>query len=286
MDQVNINRRSSPPPGRPPRRPSWWPVLVLLIILIIIGIVFAARQVTQHNSASPTATVTVAPSATVAAAPTSTAQEAAATVGTPSLVPGAATSTSGGGATSTPQPPTNPTALHVVSGSCAQHQITWSWTGAQRATSYEVVIYNPVSGATIKYTTTTTASYTLPAGPGATAALKVRSRNAAGTGQGYFTPGSVGHVPPQTTNPTHMTVDVTDHTLTWFWGGATHATVYDFVLYHYAGAGTAKTDIKGRANQPHWAITVTPGTTYYLKVQSVGQCAPSSYYSPPVSARA
>jgi hypothetical protein len=109
-------------------------------------------------------------------------------------------------------------------------------------------------------------------------ALKVRSRNAAGTGQGYFTPGSVGRVPPLATNPTAMTVSSSDHTLTWSWTGARHATAYDFVLLHYAGR-SAHVDIRGRTNQGRWSAAVTPGVTYYLKVRSIGACS-SADYSP------
>ncbi|HWE62364.1 MAG TPA: hypothetical protein VHB98_11690 [Chloroflexota bacterium] len=283
MDQININPAQPPASGPPPRQPvRWWPIALFLVIIAIILIVFAARQVARNNSATATAT----PSA-VSTAP--------AVVSTVTAAPGAATNTAipaAGASTNTPavtstqaQPPTNPTALRVISGTCTAHRITWTWSGARRATSYEVVLYDPRTGATIKDLTVTGTSYTLPAGPGATVALKVRARNAAGTGQGYFTPGSVGHVPPITTNPTQLSAVVAKQTITWFWGGAQHATAYDFVLYHYQGGG-AVVDVTGRVDHPHWAIKVTPGITYYLKVRSVGPCAPAGYFTPHLSAKA
>src|SRR5581483_452768 len=181
----------------------WWPVAVFVLVLAIVAIIFAARQIAHRNGASPSATPSPTTVGGGATAPASATMAAG---------PGGATNTPGARAgiapTATVQPPTNPLALHVASGSCTVHRITWTWSGARRATSYEVVLYDPSSGATIKDTAITGTSYTLPAGPGATVALKVRSRNAGGTGRGYFTPGSVGHVPSKTTNPTHLALDV------------------------------------------------------------------------------
>lgn len=260
MDQVNIN---APPPANPPppRQPSRWPLAVfiaILAILVIASVAVAAFRRNQQAAANPTPTPQAA-TATPAASGSAT-----------------ATPASSGG---TAQKPINPTSMHVADGSCSVHHITWTWSGAQNATSYDVVLYNPQTGAVIRDTHTTGASYTLGAGPGATVALKVRSRNSAGTPGTYYTPGDTGRVPPQTTNPTNMTVSTTGHKITWFWTGARHATAYDFVLYHYDG-GTAKTDITGRVAVAHWGSNVTPGVTYDLKVRSVGTCALSTYYTP------
>ncbi|MDB5056661.1 MAG: hypothetical protein JWO59_133, partial [Chloroflexi bacterium] len=69
------------------------------------------------------------------------------------------------------------------------------------------------------------------------------------------------------------------------WTGAHHATAYDVQLYHYQG-GAAHTDISARTNQGQWGTTVSPGVKYFLKVRSVGACAPSTYFTPPSSTSA
>ncbi len=274
MDQVNINAPPPAAPPPPPRQPSRWPLalfIAILAILVIAGVAVAAfRRNQQAAAGSPTPTPQAA-TATPAAGGNAAATPASSTAG--------ATPTPASSSDGTAQKPTNPTSMHVADGSCSVHHIIWTWAGAQNATSYDVVLYNPQTGAVIRDTHTTGTSYALGAGPGATVALKVRSRNSAGTPGTYYTPGDTGRVPPQTTNPTSMTVSTTGHKITWFWTGAKHATAYDFVLYHYDG-GTAKTDITGRVAVAHWGSNVTPGVTYDLKVRSVGTCAPSTYYTP------
>lgn len=300
MSQVNIGPSAGGPP--PPRPPARWPVylfgaIALIVVLAIIAVAAVRRggfQAAPH--ATPTATILPigAPAATstptgVAGAATSTAIStatvSAGATGT-STVSAGATAT-GGTATSTATagPPTNPTSLRVVSGSCTLHRIVWYWSGALRATSYAVVLYNPLSGAEVRSATTSAPRYALAAGPGATVALKVQSRNAAGAAPGYFTPGSVGRVPPVTTNPISMTASATARAVRWNWTGARHATAYDVALYHYVG-GAARTDIRARTIPAHWGTDVTPGVTYYLKVRAVGACAPSAFYSPAVAATA
>lgn len=180
------------------------------------------------------------------------------------------------------QPPTNPTTMHVTSGSCAVHQIVWTWSAAPRATAYDVVLYDPQTGAMIRSTQTRHTAYALGAGPGATVALKVRSRNAAGTASSFFTPGRVPAVAP---NPTGLSASSTGHTILWSWTAEPHASAYDVVLYHYRGH-RASADITGRTTLAHWRLRVTPGVTYYLKVRTVGPCAPTQYYTPATSATA
>jgi hypothetical protein len=289
MSQVNIN--TTPPPPPPPRMPSRAPIYVfigLLAVLLLGGLgVYAARRANHQSGATATAT------APAAATATALVQDAGGATATTAPVSGAATNTaapgggaSGAGATATPAPrqtPTNPTALRVASGSCTAHRITWTWSGAQRASSYDLVLYDPVSGNTVKDTSASAPSYALGADPGATVALKVRSRNSAGTAQGYFTPGSVGRVPPHLANPTHVTATVTGHQVEWSWPAVPHATAYDLVMYHYDG-GAPRTDISTRVGQAHWGTPVTPGVTYHLKVRASGQCAPSTYYNASASA--
>ena len=302
MDQVNIH--TTPPADQPPRPPSRWPLYAFIALVAIVVIAAVAIAALRHAAPQAAAHATVTPTAISRATPTvggtaarlsttpqtgssATPASALAATATPSTSASTPTALSAGTPTTAPtatpvattRPPTNPTALHVASGSCTVHRITWTWSGAQRAISYNVVVYNPQSGATVTSATTTAPRYILPAGPGATVALKVRSRNTAGAAPGYFTPGSVGRVPALTSNPISMTNSTSDHTLTWFWTGARHATAYDIVLYHYTGS-TAKMDITARTRQAHWATAVTPGVTYYLKVRSVGACAPTTFYSP------
>jgi len=299
MSQVNVN--TAPPP--PPRPPSRWPIyafIAILAVLLLGGLaVYAGRRATHQATAQPTSTATVVtrastggPTATVAAGGVGGATSTATSSGGGAAPTSGATATgatpnSGATATGTTkqQPPTNPTLLRVSSGSCTAHRIAWTWSGAQRATSYDVGLYNPTSGAQIKNAVTSTTAYTLPAGPGATVGLKVRGRNAAGTAPNYFTPGgtTIGRVPPVTANPHDMKVTTTGRSITWSWTAVPHATAYDLVLYHYSGS-VARTDITARTSQAHWSTAVTPGVTYHLKARSVGDCAPSTYYTPPTSA--
>jgi hypothetical protein len=183
------------------------------------------------------------------------------------------------------QPPTNPTVLRVADGTCTLHRIAWTWAGARRATAYDVVLYNPVTQTEVRAAQTRVPAYTLGAQPGTTVALKVRSRNNAGTAATYVTPGATGRVPPHTSNPTQMTAVTRGHTITWAWSGARHATAYDVVLYHYHGK-TARRDIVARTAHTHWGTAVTPGISYYLKVRAVGPCALPTYYTPAQPARA
>jgi hypothetical protein len=148
-----------------------------------------------------------------------------------------------------------------------------------------VVLYDPRTGATVRRTRTHGTSYTLAPGPGATVALKVRSRAAAGTAPSFFTPGAVGRVPPVAPNPTRLTVSLQEHTITWSWLAVPPASAYDFVLYHYSGR-TAAADITGRTPVAHWSVSVTSGITYFLKVRTVGPCAPAGYYTPATRATA
>lgn len=264
---TDVSRVNTNPPPRPPSR---WPLYLLIAILVVLVIGFLVADIVRRSATGPRAQATATPVGATATAAAS----------------GVATATPASGPTPTAsalQPPTNPTSMRVVPGSCTAHRIEWTWSGAQRATSYEVVVYDPATNAAVRNAITSTAAYTLPAGPGAAVALKVRSRNAAGTGPGYFTPDKVGRVPLQATNPTHMTAATSGHTISWTWMGATHATAYELVLYHYHG-GTAKADITARTVRPHWSTPVTPGIAYYLKVRSVGECAPSSYFTPSASA--
>lgn len=275
MSQVNVNANPPPPPPRMPSRAPIYIFIALLVVLLLAGLVlYIGRRAGVHGTAHPTAT---------AMAATETARSGAGAIVTATTAPGAATPTAG----AAQQPPTNPTALRVSSGSCTVHRIVWTWSGARRATSYDLVLYDPVSGNIVKNATTSATSYTLGAGPGATVALKVRGRNAAGTAPNYYTPGgaTVGRVPPTTTDPTAVTSTITGHTINWSWSGAKHATAYDLTLYHYDGS-TAHTDVSARVNQAHWSIAVTPGVAYHLKVRSVGACAPSVYYNAPASALA
>lgn len=278
----NINR--TPPPPRPPSR---WPLYVfigILAVLLLGGLALAgARRQSQQAAAQPTATSR----AVVVVAPTATTTNGAPAAGpTATPISGGATSPPGATPTSaaTPLPPTNPTSMHVVSGSCTVHHIAWTWSGAQRATSYEAVLYNPVSGAQVKNITASNASYTLGAGPGATVTLKVRSHNATGAAPTYFTPPSTGRVPLQISNPRSVTATTTGHTINWAWTAVPHAAAYDLVLYHYQG-GTPQNDVTARRVLAHWSVPVTPGVPYHLKVRSVGDCAPRSYYTPSTTAR-
>jgi hypothetical protein len=175
--------------------------------------------------------------------------------------------------------------MRVTSGTCSVYRIVWRWNGARRATAYDVVAYDPQTGTTIRNVRLAGTTYTLRAGPGATVALKVRSVNARGTAPTYFTPGAVGRVPPHTPNPTHVAVSTAGNRLTWTWTAVPHATAYDLVLYHYAG-NVAKADIRARHSLAHWSLGVTPGITYYLKLRSVGRCAPVSYLAPSTHAAA
>jgi hypothetical protein len=290
MDDVNVNappprqmtpRRTIPP--LPQKQPYWWAIVAFVVIVaIILGLkALKNNSGTASGRATPTPTVqTLQPTSTSVGG-----QNVVLVTATPPSALNTATATSNGQVVSTAtaassKNPTNPTALNVASRSCSSRQIRWTWSGASRAASYDVVVYDPRSCATIKTASTTATSYTLPAGPGATAALKVRSRNSAGTEPGYFTPGSVGTVPPITTNPTNITVSTgAGHKLTWSWTGARHATSYDLQLYHYKG-GSAQTDINAHTNQGQWSTAVSPGVSYYLKVRSVGACAPSTYFTP------
>lgn len=289
MDQINVNAAPPPPAGPPPRPSLWLPIAACLAIVAVVAIAFGIRHATAPGSASPPATPTpllIADTPTGQPSATDTPASQAAAGATPTGQGGATeTPAAQAAATATPAPPENPTALHVISGSCSNRAIAWSWPGGARATSYELVLYDPRTGATIKDLTTGATSYRLAAGPGATVALKLRSRNATGTGRGYFTPGSVGRVPPLTTDPTQITVKVTGHRITWSWAGSRHATAYDVVLFHYVG-GTAHTDISGRTDQGRWSTAVTPGVTYYLKVRSVGACGPADYVAVPHGATA
>ncbi len=289
MSQVNVNPTPPPPPRMPSRAPIYI-FIALLVVLLLAGLaLYVSRRAGVQGTAHPTAT---------AVAATATARSGVGAIATATAVAGAATPTASGGSgatTSGPtptagaaqQPPTNPTALRVSSGSCTVYRIVWTWSGARRAASYDLVLYDPVSGNIIKNATTSATSYTLGANPGATAALKIRGRNAAGTAPNYYTPGgaTIGRVPPTTTDPTAVTSTTTGHTINWAWSGAKHATAYDLTLYHYDG-NAAHTDVTARVNQAHWSIAVTPGVTYHLKVRSVGACAPSVYYNAPASALA
>lgn len=285
MSQINVNAGPPPSDAPPPRPRSLWPIYVVVAILavVLLAALLLRRGGQQASSPPPTATAT-AGTARSSGGPTATVGAAGGSGGaaTNTPAPGGATNTPASAAT--PQPPTNPTFLRAASGSCTVHRVLWTWTGAERATSYDVVLYDPQTGATVKNAVASTPAHTLTAGPGARVALKLRSRNAAGTAQGYFTPGSVGLVPPITTNPTAMTVATAGHTITFSYTGSRHATAYDVVLYHYSG-GAAQTDITAHTGQGHWGTAVTPGVDYYLKVRSVGTCAPATYYTPPVHAR-
>lgn len=293
MSQVNVNPTPPPPPRMPSRAPIYI-FIALLVVLLLAGLaLYVSRRAGVQGTAHPTATA-VAATATArsgvgAIATATAAATAVAAAATPTASGGSGATTSGPTPTAgaAQQPPTNPTALRVSSGSCTVHRIVWMWSGAQRAASYDLVLYDPVSGNIIKNATTSATSYTLGANPGATAALKIRGRNAAGTAPNYYTPGgaTVGRVPPTTTDPTAVTSTTTGHTINWAWSGAKHATAYDLTLYHYDGS-VAHTDVTARVNQAHWSIAVTPGVTYHLKVRSVGACAPSVYYNAPASARA
>ena len=278
-----------------PSRAPIYVFLGLLAVLLLGGLgVYAARRAGQGTAQPPpTATARAAVggvTATVragAGGPTATGQAggATATAAGGGGTPGGGTTGAGATPTSaaTQQPPTNPTSLRVSSGSCTVHRIVWIWSGARRASSYDLVLYDPVHGGTVKNVTTSATSYTLEAGPGATVALKLRGRNGAGTAPDYYTPGSVGRVPPAITNPTRVTATTTGHTIDWAWSAVPRAMAYDLVLYHYDG-NTPHTDISSRVGQAHWSTPVTPGVTYHLKVRSVGQCAPSTYYNGPASA--
>jgi len=294
MSQVNVNTAPPPPPPPPPRPPSRWPIYAFIAILAVLLLgalaVYAGRRATRQATAQPTSTATAAARSSAGGATATVAAGAGPGVATSTATPsGDHTATAAPGATATgttrEQPPTNPTLLRVSSGSCTAHRIAWTWSGAQRATSYDVGLYNPTSGAQIKNAVTATTAYTLPAGPGATVGLKVRGRNAAGTAPNYFTPGgtTIGHVPFVTANPSNMTATTTGHSITWSWTAVPHATAYDLVLYHYVGS-VARTDITARTSQAHWSTAVTPGVTYHLKARSVGDCAPSTYYTPPTAA--
>lgn len=301
MDEVTITTPSDPGPPQPPTR---WPLYVFVAILAILAafVIGGLAATALHRAAPrtvPTITTTATAQATSGAAtatPSGPGATAAARGGTaPTPLSGGPTTatptTRGTETTATPaarvgavQPPTNPTVLHVADGTCTQHRIAWTWAGAHRATAFDVVLYNPITQAEVRAARTRLPAYTLRAGPGATVALKVRSRNSAGTARDYFTPGTIGRVPPHAANPRQMTVATRGHTITWTWSGARHATAYDVVLYHYHGA-TATRDIVARTTHAHWGTAVTPGIAYYLKVRAVGPCAGLTFYTPARAAK-
>jgi len=177
-------------------------------------------------------------------------------------------------------PPTNPTAMRVTQGACGSRQIAWAWSGARNATAYNVVLYNPVSGAQIGSTRVHGTRYILGAALGATAALKVQSANAAGVAPNYYTPSDTGHLPPAATNPTAVTASTAGTAVTFAWTGARHAVAYDVIVYHYNGA-TPVTDTQARTTHTTLTVAGTGGVDYHVKIRTVGQCGPVDTYVMP-----
>jgi len=170
--------------------------------------------------------------------------------------------------------------MRVTNGVCGSRQIAWAWSGARNATAYNVVLYNPVSGALIRSTHVHGTRYVLGAALGATAALKVQSVNAAGVAPTYYTPSDAGHMPPAPTNPTAVTASTAGTAVTFAWTGARHAVTYDVIVYHYQGA-TPVTDKQARTTQTALTITGTGRVDYHMKIRTVGPCGPVAAYVMP-----
>lgn len=277
MGQVNVNPPREPREPRGPedrtrqaRTAILFTLLGILIALIIFGIVLASL----HGSGREL----VVARAGALATSTALAATASAPTATPISGAGSASSPTPGGATPTANtaPPTNPTAMQVTQGSCTNHTMTWSWSGANNATGYDVVLYNPATRALYAQNTALEPRYVQAGAPGQTMALKIRARNDAGHASGYYTPSDTARIPPQTTNPDAIDVVTSTNTVTWTWYGARHATGYSVILFHYNG-GAPVTDKQARVNVASFQTPTQPGTTYYLKVKSLGACAPSDY---------
>ncbi len=179
-------------------------------------------------------------------------------------------------------PPSNPTSMEVAANSCTSHTIDWRWSGAHRAAGYDIVLYDPNTGVALAHNTTIEARYTQAAIPGQPVALRVRSRNDAGTGGDYFSPQDSAQALPVTLNPTTIAVTATTTTLTWTWPPSLYATGYDVVLYHYHGASVS-VDEETTVLDAHFSVDPPTGVTYYLKLRALGPCNPSLYYTPGTS---
>ncbi len=270
MSQVNVNQT---PPS--PERPRTWGTALLyiligaLIALVIEGLFLLGLRQNGRElavlAAGATTTPTPAATATVTATPLGA---------TPTPA-----GTSAASPTPAVRPPTNPTAMRVTQGSCTRPLMSWSWSGAKGAAGYDVALYNPTTGAVLASNTTLAPRFTQVGAPGQTLALKVRSRNSAGTAPGYFTPADTAHVPPHTTNPTAIQVMTSTTTLTWTWSGAQAASGYDVVLYHYHG-GAVVVDQRATVTAPRFSTPARGGTVMYLKVRADGPCASATYYTP------